>query len=1312
VGNLVHSPRALAAMAVALLVAPTVAQAVCPPSAVRPGLEIVNPYVTPFVYSANNSTFEAYRGFGPGVPPNASSEAMGSLAAAFDYGALALQDDVRWGTDENINESAEGLEWQAFAFFVSPALSGASSIVFEWNGYGAFRSRGAEQTYLFAYNFAEARWDILAQTGFSISIDKDVTGEVSKNVSSYVSGNRIVVMVGSEQGPPDDIGMVGRPGGRPVLTTYIETDYVEVRAFLPAILPALPVPHDYLGTLYGRVTFRGPTVIHEGDITVASGGTLELDHARLVMNGTDAVLRVEAGGSLRVLNGSVITDAPMDTDDGGPSDRHYWIEVLSGGEIAVVNSTIENAGAPGGPWRARGVYLENATGVFCNARVLGPNVALVADRLANVSVTELWINNSGGVGSDLQLVNESVVDALGLNFTRLAISPDSTLVVRTAIGVSVVDAIGKPIRGADLRMTDDNVTAYASAGYGGNDARTSRVTDFDDTPLTTTLGAVDRVYLGQTTATFHATQVSAKYFEWSETRTVSTAAAHTETFVMTLAALPFQDLAALKGYDAAPRNFSTMDSFGPGVSIVDFDMDGRLDIFVAGGATRGEAETASASANRLYRQEADGRFTDMTDAAGLTSKGSTAATWGDFDNNGFPDVFLVYQGYGTDHALLWPGTPDALYRNNGDLTFTNVTSTSGVGERGHGSSAAWGDFDGDGWLDLYVGNIGWVLAWLVRNESSTLYRNNRDGTFTDVTSSLGVNGGVPGRTGAKQTLVFLGGDNATERALDSAAGSGFVQAVAWVDYDRDGDLDLFLAEDFGASVLYRNDAGTFTLVTQQAGLRKVGSARGVQVLDIDGDGWLDILQANRWIDFVWRNNRDGTFTDIAASIGLDEELPGTTPVPLDIDLDGKLDLFVGGGRTSTFHAYAPAFLWHNRGAARFADITAASGVATGNNRTMGAASGDLDGDGDPDLVTGNADRPSSLFMNQNTGGTWLKVRLQGTVSPRDGQGAQVRLLAPGAGSGQVQQVGSVGARGSGQPFELIFGLNGAVPSASSVWRVEVLWTSGISQTVSVTSANQVLRIVEQSETSIQPIAPFTVAEDVEALLAVQLISGDPRANATANVTWTLPTSEGPVTLAGLAPRHTFETPGRIVGTVTVRDRSGHLANATVEITVADTTAPSPGALPAIQATAGEAIMLVAANASDNDPEFNATGLFVWTFTEGGAPVSLDGRSAAHAFAAPGDYELTLTVRDAANNTAAATFTVTVQAPAAFGAREAAIAVLILAAAAVMLTAIHRSQKRKQLEAAHARDEAEAATREQAARKRAEKKKSALRKRMK
>jgi len=1266
-----RAPRLLALLAAALVLGPTLGSAACPAPPLRPGPEVVNPYIVPFVYSAANATIEAYKGNGSALPRDVQPSALGALAAPFEVLDLAASDENRWHTDESDREGE--FEWQAFVFFVAGAVAGASALVFSWEGYGAFKP--GENTYILAYNFADSRWDLLSNLTFEVPVDRAEAGEVRVNVSDHVGSSTAVFLVASEEGPFVDLGNVGRPGGPPNPTTFIETDFVELRAYLPATIASLDVPLLVAPTLYGRVLYQGSHLTVEGNITVAAGGTLTLDHATMILNGTDARLVVEPGGALRVLRGSLITDAPGDTDDGGPLDSHYHIEVRTGADFYFQSSRIENAGVPAAGARLRGLFLESAVGAICDSDFVGRDSAVVFERVAGLSIEGLRVNGSGGAGADLQLANETRLDALGIEFTGLAVSPDSSLVVRTAIEVLVEDATGKPIRGADLRMQDGGATIYASPGYEGADPRTDRAMDFDDRPLSNRLRAIARTYLGSTTPTTSLTQVSAKYFEWSETRAVDTAAPHVERFVVSLPTVGFADAAASRGYSQGAFPFSLSDSSGPGVALADFNGDGRLDIFVAGGATRGEVEASATGPNRLFRQEASGQFTDVTAVAGLASGGATAASWGDFDNDGDGDLFLVYQGYGRDQTLLWAGLPDVLYRNNGDGTFSDVTQAAGVGETGHGTSAAWGDFDGDGWLDLYVGNGGWVLGWLVRNESNTLYRNNRDGTFTDVTSAMGVSGGATARAGAKQELVFLGGENATPLAGDSPQGAGFTSGVAWLDFDRDGDLDLFAAEQFGSSVLYRSEAGvSFTVVTAGAGLQRVGSARGVQVADIDGDGWLDILQANRWVDFVWRNNGDGTFTDIAPVLGLDEELPGTVPVPLDFDLDGRLDLFVGGGRTTTFHTFAPSFLWSNRGPAGFADVTAPSGVATGNNRTMGAASGDLDGDGRADLVTANADRPGSLFLNNGSGGLWLKVRLQGTASPRDGQGAQVRLVAPGASEGPVQQVGGVGARGSQQPNELLFALPGPAPSVAAPWRLELLWSSGVRQSVNVTAGNSVVAVEERATLDLQGVSPVLAPEDLPATFQVGFLSSDPRANGTATVEWRLPSVDGLVTLMGAVANATFATPGTFTGTVTVRDRTGTNATSSFEVQVLDTTAPDLSLLGDLTAQTSSAVSFSGALASDNDPAFNTTGNFSWSFVVAGERVVLSGRQAEYTFRQPGSYAVTVGVRDEGNNTATKTITVTVSEPAGLGAREVAIGLLVAAAAVVAAFTISRARR--------------------------------------
>jgi hypothetical protein len=1062
------------------------------------------------------------------------------------------------------------------------------------------------------------------------------------------------------------------PGGAWPGNASVETDFVQLDAYQPATLPSLSVPLTYNATAYPQVRFYRSTVFVDGNITVEAGATLTLDHAKLFMNGSGTRILVQAGGSLRILNGSVVSDSPSDIDDGSPSDGHYWIEVEPGAELVVCDSVVENAGDSAGSIQQHGIYVNGAGVILDNSTFVGLDAALVLDGVTNISVYGFAINSSAV--PDLQLLNTARVDAISLGFSALAISPDSMLAVRTPIDVVVRDGSGKPIRGVDLRLTDNSATVYASGGFGGSSPRTARVTDFNDTPLANTLFAVDRVYLGSTTPAVNVSQLSAKYFEWSETRTINASVPHAETFVIQLNTTSFADRAAALGFDQGPRNFSYWDSMGPSVAVTDFNRDGRLDLFVAGGATRGEREGVSRSPNRLYRQEASGVFTDVTDAARLSSDGATGAAWGDYNRDGNPDLYLVYHGWGGDFSAL--GERNLLFRNNGDGTFTNVTATSGVGDTGHGTSAAWGDYDGDGWLDLYVGNLGWIQGWFVRNESNVLFHNNGDGTFSDVTAQLGVYGGGPQPRGLRQNLTFLGGENVTEIARDSPEGSGFTMGVAWLDYDRDGDLDLFVANEFGVSVLYRNDGGTFSPATRQAGLGKVGSARGVTVADIDGDGWLDIIQANRWLDFVWHNNGDGTFTDVAPTLGLDTELPGTTPVAFDMDLDGRLDLFVGGGRINSFHTYAPSYLYSNRGAAGFADVTASAGVALGDNRTMGAAAADLNNDGRPDLVLANGDLRDNLFVNTGTGGHWLKVRLTGTASPVDGQGATVRLIPAGASTGQAAQVGAVGARGSQAPNELLFGLAGPLPQSDVPWSIEILWSSGVRQVVSVTAPDQIVDVTERADTRFVSLPAVHVNEDVQTVLTAVLSSTDPRVNATASVAWVVHLPSGDLSLSGLSPNATLPTPGTYNATVTVVDRTGTIITGNFSVHVADVTPPTARAGANATIPAGTVLSFSANGTSDNDPAFEGTGTYTWTFTDAGRLVTLQGRTTTYTFASPGTYEVTLTVRDGTNNTATARQTVTVSPVEVFGARELGILILALLAVMVLVLAVVRSRRRE------------------------------------
>ncbi len=440
---------------------------------------------------------------------------------------------------------------------------------------------------------------------------------------------------------------------------------------------------------------------------------------------------------------------------------------------------------------------------------------------------------------------------------------------------------------------------------------------------------------------------------------------------------------------------------GRGTAWGDFNGDGNLDLYVANSASNGES-------NKLYRNEGDGTFVDVTGIARVGALAeSNGVCWADYDNDGYLDIYVAN----------WGGYKNVLYKNLGNGTFSDVTDAAGVGNKGTGESAAWGDYNNDGYLDLYVVN----LRILNLKGKNILYRNNGDGTFTDVTDSAGVG--------------------------DTLMGEG----ASWCDFDNDGDQDLYLTNRHGGNVLYRNNGdGTFTNIATSAGVCGPEGSHGLAWGDYDNDGKFDIYVAN-WgqPNTLYRNNGDGTFVDVSEIAGVDAEGSGHSVSFVDYDNDGWLDIYVVRPRETNI-------LYRNNGDGTFTDVTNMAGVGdVMEGGGCGCAFGDYDNDGDLDLYISKSQQTNLLYRNNGNDNNWLFVKTRGTVSNRDGIGAKVKVVA-GALS-LVRQVSGGSGFLSENSLPLEFGL-GMYPQADTLI---VYWPSGIISTMYSVQANSIVEVVEE-----------------------------------------------------------------------------------------------------------------------------------------------------------------------------------------------------------------------------------------------------------
>ena len=517
---------------------------------------------------------------------------------------------------------------------------------------------------------------------------------------------------------------------------------------------------------------------------------------------------------------------------------------------------------------------------------------------------------------------------------------------------------------------------------------------------------------------------------------------------------------------------------GSGLAWFDYDNDGDSDLYFVNSTDVSGRNSVPPSTNALYRNNGNGSFTDVTVDAGVNHEGyGFGCCVGDYDNDGFKDIYITNFGV------------NVLYHNNGNGTFTGVTKEAGVGDEQWSTGAAFADYDRDGDLDLFVANYVeyrleddpicyWVSsrfdnksdAWKPRKKNTfhspllvrhriyclpknfegapdVFYRNNGDGTFTDVTHESG---------------------------LGNLDGKGL--GAVWSDYDNDGDADLFVANDTTPNMLYQNkNDGTFVNVALHAGVVAVGkngiplSGMGTSFGDYNNDGKLDLVVTNFENDpnCLYRNNGDGTFSDETYSSGV-----GKNSLPylawgvgfLDLDNSGHQDMFVANGHIDdNVKVYTPSAayaqqnqIFLNLGDSSFREISNQCGPGLQLKKvSRGAAFADYDNDGDIDIAISNSNQTPDLLQNDSDNQNhWLIIETVGTTSNRDGIGTRVTIVTEGG--QQIREVKSGSSYLCQNDMRLHFGLG----NAEMIDEVMVRWPSGLVEQFKNVKGDQFLRATE------------------------------------------------------------------------------------------------------------------------------------------------------------------------------------------------------------------------------------------------------------